>query len=70
MSTHYAPSQLTPTQLRVAQLLARGRTDKQIAAVLGVTPRRVAQVIDRLAEVWGLDRHGDVRIQIAVRAAA
>jgi DNA-binding NarL/FixJ family response regulator len=39
---HKTAEELTPRQREVLQLLAEGRSMKEIAAVLGLTPRTVA----------------------------
>jgi DNA-binding NarL/FixJ family response regulator len=41
-TTHLPTGGLTPRQREVVQLLAEGRTMKEIASLLGVTPRTVA----------------------------
>ncbi len=60
---------LTPRQQEVAELIATGRTDKQIAAALGISTRRVRQIVRAIAAAWKLERSGNVRVQIARRAA-
>jgi DNA-binding CsgD family transcriptional regulator len=41
-------SELTPTELRLAELVAGGRSNKEIAAVLFVTPKTVGTTLSRL----------------------
>lgn len=60
------PEDLTPRQLAVASLLARGKSDKQIAAEIGITARRVAQHVDALEYLIHADPSGNVRLQIAL----
>jgi DNA-binding CsgD family transcriptional regulator len=40
--------ELTPTELRLAELVAEGRSNKEIAAVLFVTPKTVGTTLSRL----------------------
>lgn len=60
---------LTLRQQQVAELVAQGWTDKQIAASLTISDRRVREIIARLATLWDLDTERDIRVQIAQRAA-
>ena len=60
---------LTRRQERVALLIAEGWQDKQIAALLGVRPQTIRQVVMRIAIVWRLDRARNIRVQIARRVA-
>ena len=61
---------LSSREAEVAGLVAQGYTDKQIAAELGVTPRWVRRLVQRIATRWQLDGERDVRVQIARRMAA
>lgn len=56
--------ELTPQQLRVAELVARGRTDKQIAAKLGIGEDTVAFHIRRIVVAWKLETSSNRRVQI------
>lgn len=58
---------LTPQQGRVAALVARGRTDKQIAAALGIEIDTVAFHVRRIVVAWGLDASSNRRVQITRR---
>ena len=57
---------LTPRQLAVASLLARGKSDKQVAVELKITQRRVSQHVDALEFLLHCDPAGNVRLQIAL----
>lgn len=57
---------LTPRQLAVACLIASAQTDKQIAAQLNISDRRVRVHVDALAYLLHLDRACNVRVQIAL----
>lgn len=61
---------LSPTEAKVASLLAAGHTDKSIRATLRITQQRVSTIIRIIAEKWQLDQSQNVRIQIAQRASA
>lgn len=60
---------MTDQQRRVADLVADGWQDKQIAAQLGVSTQRVRQIITEIANAWQLNRARNVRVQIARRVA-
>lgn len=60
---------LTQRQQQVAGLVAEGYQVKEIAGELGVSVRRIEQIISRIAKVWELDPKRSYRIQIAKRAA-
>ena len=51
-----APSsgELTPTELRVAELVAEGRTNKEVAAVLYVAPRTIEGTLSRVYAKLGV----------------
>lgn len=57
---------LTPRQIAVASLVARFFTNKQIAAELGVTERRVAALVSSIAYTCCFEPGRDERSQIAV----
>lgn len=61
---------MTGQQRRVAELVADGLTDKQIAAVIEKSPQRVRQLIDQIATALRLDRSRNLRTQIAERRVA
>jgi DNA-binding NarL/FixJ family response regulator len=56
---------LTPRQIEVLQLLAEGRLMKEVAAVLGLTPRTVAFHKYRIMEILGIHSNAEL-IQFAV----
>jgi DNA-binding NarL/FixJ family response regulator len=58
--------ELTPRQREVLQLLAEGRSMKQVADVLNVTPRTVAFHKYRMMEQLGITSSAEL-IQFAVR---
>jgi DNA-binding NarL/FixJ family response regulator len=57
---------LPPRQLSVAALIARAKTDQQIASELGISDRRVRFHVAALAYSLHLDCSRNVRIQIAL----
>lgn len=57
---------LTTRQHEVARLVADGRTTKQIAAEIGVTDRRVRQILSAIAAAIGVDPSSDVCVAIAL----
>ena len=59
---------LTDRQRDVAHLVAEGLSDKGIALSLGISERRVRQIIGRLVVVLALDPTRNTRVQIAVLA--
>jgi DNA-binding NarL/FixJ family response regulator len=46
--------ELTPTELRLAELVAEGRSNKEIAAALFVTPKTVGTTLSRLYAKLGV----------------
>lgn len=58
---------LTDRQQQVAELVADGLPDKQIARALGIDEETVGYHIGRIVKVWNLDRSRNVRVQIAHR---
>lgn len=58
---------LTPQQARVAMMVAAHRTDKQIAAALGIGVRTVRLHIQHIVAAWSLDPELVTRTQIAER---
>jgi DNA-binding NarL/FixJ family response regulator len=57
---------LTPRQIEVLQLLAEGRLMKEVAAVLGLTPRTVAFHKYRIMETFGIHSNAEL-IRFAVK---
>lgn len=51
---------LTPRQIEVLQLLAEGRLMKEVAAILGLTPRTVAFHKYRIMETLGLHSNAEL----------
>ena len=60
------PADLTPRQREVLQLLAEGRSMKEAARILGVTPRTVAFHKYRMMEKFRLKSNAEL-IQFAIR---
>lgn len=60
---------LSEQQANVAARIKLGLTPKQIASELGVSDRRVRQIVTRISVKWGLDRDKSLYVQIAQRAA-
>ena len=58
---------LTQRQREVLQLLAEGRTMKQVAQVLGVTPRTVAFHKYKIMEAFGLKSNSDL-VRLAIKS--
>ena len=56
---------LSPTQRRVARMVAECATNKQIAATLGTSETAIAQHVGRIASRWKLDRSKNIRVQVA-----
>ncbi len=63
-------SDLTARQRDVARLVRAGWTDQRIAGELGISDRRVRQLVARIAERWQLDPQRSYRVQIAQYEAA
>jgi DNA-binding NarL/FixJ family response regulator len=62
----HGPKQLTPRQREVLHLLAEGRTMRQTADLLHVTPRTVAFHKYRIMEEFGLKSNSDL-VRFAIR---
>lgn len=60
-----AAKKLTPRQVEVLQLLAEGRLMKEVAAILGLTPRTVAFHKYRIMETLGIHSNAEL-IRFAV----
>lgn len=61
---------LTPTQARVAALVAEGCSNKAIAATLVIAETTVKVHVRRIAKRWQLDQTRNIRVQIARRVLA
>lgn len=59
------PDDLTPQQLRVADLVATGKTDKEVCDELRIGKAALWWHLRRIASKWRL--RGNVRVQIANR---
>ena len=55
---------LSPRQYEVAHLVAVGRTDKQIGAMLGIKEGTVRDYVDQIIDRLGIDRGANVRVMI------
>lgn len=55
---------LSDRQRDVARLVADGWTDKHIAALLGISDRRVRRIVTRLAAIAKADSSRDTRVQL------
>ena len=62
-----AVEQLTPREREVLQLLAEGKAMKEVAAVLGLSPRSVAFHTDRIMESLGIRTNAEL-VKFAVRS--
>jgi DNA-binding CsgD family transcriptional regulator len=67
-----APSdgELTPTELRLAELVAEGRSNKEIAAVLFVTPKTVGTTLSRLYAKLGVHSRTELIRRLGERPAS
>jgi DNA-binding NarL/FixJ family response regulator len=64
--SHAAGSELTPRQREVLQLLAEGRSMKEVASLLNLTPRTVAFHKYRMMEQLGVKSSAEL-VQYAVK---
>ena len=55
---------LSPTQRRVARMVAECATNKQICAALNLHSRTVEKHLSAIADRWQLDRSKNLRAQI------
>lgn len=62
-----SPGTLSPRALSIADHVANGLTNKQIALVTGLTAGAVDYHVERLARVWNLDFSKEIRVQITRR---
>lgn len=53
--TPFAAAALTPRELGVLEWLAAGKTDRDIAAILGISPRTVQKHLQRIYEKLGVE---------------
>jgi DNA-binding CsgD family transcriptional regulator len=61
-----AGDELTPTERRIAELVARGRTNKEVAAQLFVTPRTVEGHLTRIYEKLGVRSRAELAHRLSV----
>jgi len=59
--------ELTPTELRLAELVAEGRSNKEIAAALFVTPKTVGTTLSRLYAKLGVHSRTELTHLLAER---
>ena len=62
--------ELTPTELRLAELVAEGRSNKEIAAALFVTPKTVGTTLSRLYAKLGVHSRTELIRRLAERPAS
>jgi DNA-binding CsgD family transcriptional regulator len=62
--------ELTPTERRLAELVAEGRSNKEIAAVLFVTPKTVGTSLSRLYAKVGVHSRTELIRRLAERSAS
>lgn len=58
---------ISPRKMQIARMVHASATNKQIAAALGMSVRRVEEHLDDLARLWHLDRAKNLRVQVALR---
>jgi DNA-binding CsgD family transcriptional regulator len=61
----YAPSELTPTERRVAQLVAEGKTNKEVAAILVVADRTVESALTQIYRKLGVRSRTELAAKLA-----
>lgn len=66
---HSSMSDLTVTaqQTRIAELVARGKSNKEIAAALGCSPRTVGNMLALLYARLGIRRRAELAVLMVVR---
>jgi DNA-binding CsgD family transcriptional regulator len=63
-----AGDELTPTERRIAELVARGKTNKEVAAQLFLAPRTVEGHLTRIYEKLGLRSRAELAHRLSVTA--
>ncbi len=58
---------MTPTERRLAELVAEGRSNKEIAAVLFVTPKTVGTMLSRLYAKLGVHSRTELVRRLEIR---
>jgi DNA-binding CsgD family transcriptional regulator len=61
--THAAAATLTPTEQRIADLVAQGQTNAEIAAALLISPKTVECNLTRIYRKLGIRRRVDLARQ-------
>jgi DNA-binding NarL/FixJ family response regulator len=56
-------SLLTPRELEIAHLVARGLSNKEIAQMLGTSPGTVKLQVRRVLQKLGVSKRGDLVLQ-------
>jgi len=59
---------MTPQQTRIAELVARGMTNRQIAAALGRSPRTVGNTLSRLYADLNIRSRTELAVLMVARA--
>lgn len=59
------PSTLTPSERAVATLVARGRTNREIARTLGLSPKTVEWKLTRIYRKCGVRSRTELALRIA-----
>jgi DNA-binding NarL/FixJ family response regulator len=62
--------ELTPTERRLAELVAEGRSNKEIAAALFVTPKTVGTTLSRLYAKLGIHSRTELIRRVSERPAS
>lgn len=62
MNSHHVLSNITPAEQRVLKLVAGAKTNKEIAAALGISPATVKRHIEKILTKLGLRN----RVEIAL----
>jgi DNA-binding NarL/FixJ family response regulator len=57
------PNRLTPREAEIVPFLVAGRTNREIAAALSVSPRTVGNHVASILAKWGIDSRRGVRAQ-------
>jgi DNA-binding CsgD family transcriptional regulator len=60
-----APAQLTPSEQRVAELAAAGRTNREVAAQLFISPKTVEANLARIYRKLGVHSRAELGAQLA-----
>ena len=63
----FAPAQLTSSEQRVAELAAAGRTNREVAAQLFISPKTVEANLARIYRKLGVRSRAELGAQLATR---